>query len=519
MFEGMSDGEVAAVIEDATRDEAASGARRLAAIAELTHRRVDIDGDQNNWACDFWSAAAAEIAAAMTIGARAASREMRISIALRDRLPMVGALYAQGRLSSRVVGTVTWRTRLVEDEDAIALIDAAIAHSANRLGPMTNAELERAIDVWVAQYDPDAVSRHRNSARDRDISIGHDTDETGTSSIWGRLLGTDAHLLRKRLAAMVTTVCDKDPRTAGQRRADAMGAMAAGDERLACQCGDPACPGAGPDGRATSLVIHLIADPTAITDTPDPRINGGYLTRASTEKSAEEADDESEGADDEKAAGADTDNRVEENAAAKPAKPVHRQPALIVGGGAIPTGQLAHLIRDGAKITPLQLPGPDAEKGYVPSSALAAFVRLRDMTCRFPGCNRPADHTDIDHTIAYPRGPTHPTNLNCECRTHHLLKTFYPGWQQRQFPDGTIIWTTPAGRTYVTHPGSQIVFPHWNITTADLPDLPPPAAPTPNRGLAMPRRKTTRAKDRSRQIKAEREANRQLRSVNPPLRR
>jgi hypothetical protein len=27
----------------------------------------------------------------------------------------------------------------------------------------------------------------------------------------------------------------------------------------------------------------------------------------------------------------------------------------------------------------------------------------------------------------------------------HLLKTFCSGWNDRQLPDGTVIWTTPTG--------------------------------------------------------------------------
>ena len=40
-----------------------------------------------------------------------------------------------------------------------------------------------------------------------------------------------------------------------------------------------------------------------------------------------------------------------------------------------------------------------AENGYRPSRALAEFVRLRDLFCRFPGCDCPAAQCDIDHTI------------------------------------------------------------------------------------------------------------------------
>jgi hypothetical protein len=74
------------------------------------------------------------------------------------------------------------------------------------------------------------------------------------------------------------------------------------------------------------------------------------------------------------------------------------------------------------------------------------FIRCRDMTCRFPGCDAPAEHCDIDHTVAYPAGPTHPSNLKSLCRKHHLIKTFYTGvsgWADVQLPDGTLIWTLP----------------------------------------------------------------------------
>jgi hypothetical protein len=48
---------------------------------------------------------------------------------------------------------------------------------------------------------------------------------------------------------------------------------------------------------------------------------------------------------------------------------------------------------------------------------------FRDMTCRAPGCDRPAVFGDIDHTVAYPGGPTHPGNLKCYCRKHDAHKT------------------------------------------------------------------------------------------------
>ena len=57
----------------------------------------------------------------------------------------------------------------------------------------------------------------------------------------------------------------------------------------------------------------------------------------------------------------------------------------------------------------------------------ADFVRSRDLTCRWMGCDKPAWQGDIDHTVPYPPGPTHPSNNECLCRFHHLLKTFHCG--------------------------------------------------------------------------------------------
>jgi hypothetical protein len=173
----------------------------------------------------------------------------------------------------------------------------------------------------------------------------------------------------------------------------------------------------------------------------------------------------------------------------------------------LPAPLLAAKVAGTATIVPLVHPG-DAlpEPRYLPSAVLATFVRCRDMTCRFPGCDEPAYDCDIDHTIAYPAGPTQAANLKVLCRKHHLLKTFW-GWHDHQHPDGTVIWTCPQGRTYTTHPGSRLLFPTLCKPTAPV-TVDPAAVPTATddaaRALAMPRRKTTRAHNRAQAIDEER---------------
>jgi hypothetical protein len=122
--------------------------------------------------------------------------------------------------------------------------------------------------------------------------------------------------------------------------------------------------------------------------------------------------------------------------------------------------------------------------------------------------------------VPYPFGPTHPSNLKLLCRVHHLLKTFYAGpggWADRQLPDGTVIWTSPSGRTYTTKPGGALFFPQFFVPTEDLnlPD-PPPQARGPGRGLMMPARRRTRAQEREYRIRWERGLNEARAAAHPP---
>ncbi|WP_139334584.1 HNH endonuclease signature motif containing protein, partial [Mycobacterium colombiense] len=153
-----------------------------------------------------------------------------------------------------------------------------------------------------------------------------------------------------------------------------------------------------------------------------------------------------------------------------------------------------------------------AEPRYTPSAKLADFVRCRDLTCRAPGCDRPATDCDLDHTIPYADGgPTHASNLKALCRLHHLMKTFW-GWRDRQLPDGTIIWALPDQRTYVTTPGSALLFPQLCAPTGDVRvTAAPPLDYCADRTAMMPRRTHTRAQNRAARIAVERKQNRRPR--------
>jgi hypothetical protein len=92
-----------------------------------------------------------------------------------------------------------------------------------------------------------------------------------------------------------------------------------------------------------------------------------------------------------------------------------------------------------------------AENRYTPSRKLKDLIRARTITCDTPGCNAQALYCDLDHTVAYPDGPSCQCNLGPKCRRHHRAKQA-PGWRVGQPEPGIVRWTLPNGRTHTTTP-------------------------------------------------------------------
>ncbi|MGV0750010.1 DUF222 domain-containing protein [Mycolicibacter minnesotensis] len=482
----VDDKALVAAIAGWSRVEAAASARRLAVIGELVARRTrGVDAvNRSRWSCDYWDAAACEVGAAEQISHGMASSQMYLATALRERLPKVAALFLDGAINSRLVATIVWRTTLITNPYLLNAVDTALAAIATGLGPLSAAKTAAAIDALIERYDPDAVRRQERDARGREIVVDIRNSENGTTGLWGRLFATDATALDRRLTQLAHTVCDDDPRTLAQRRADALGALATGAETLACACGNTDCPAAGADARAANVTVYVLAEQAALDNPADPRFGAG-----APDQTCEPA-----------------------GAAPTPAPQTRPAPSgHIIGGGTIPAPLLARLVNNGATVKPLRHPADlPAEPHYRPSTALAAFVRARDLTCRFPGCDQPATHCDIDHAVAHPHGATHPANLRCLCRKHHLLKTFWTGrggWSDRQHPNGTIEWTSPTGHTYTTRPGSTLLFPALCQATTAPAAPPSPPTSTADRTLMMPTRKRTRSQDRAHRINSERTLN------------
>jgi hypothetical protein len=431
MFDGgTSDAGLIDAMGEFARLESAAVAGRLAAVGELYARRAVEWAERELWCTDPFEAVAAEISAAQNISRARAGTQIRHARELRERLPLVAAVFAAGSVDYRMVMTIINRSTNVAD-DAIARLDAALAAVIPTWMRLSGPKLADRIDQWIAKFDPDGVRVPPEVDESRYVEVGPTVP--GMGGIWANIHATDAAAFDQRLDALARTVCKDDPRTVMQRRSDAVGAMAAGAEKLLCACGSDDCPVLGAGGVAPVL-IHVLAERATVEGSGS---NPGYLPKFGIQ----------------------------------PAEAVRSQVA-------------------GAKVETLRLPNSEIQPGYRPPAALAQFIRWRDLTCRWPGCD--ATVCDVDHTVPYPAGPTSTGNLKLYCRAHHLVKTFYcgpGGWYERQLSDGTVLFVSPTGHRYVTEPAGGQLFPALNPS---------------HRGLAMPTRKRTRDEDRRARIERER---------------
>ncbi|WP_199193081.1 HNH endonuclease signature motif containing protein [Amycolatopsis sp. BJA-103] len=138
---------------------------------------------------------------------------------------------------------------------------------------------------------------------------------------------------------------------------------------------------------------------------------------------------------------------------------VNDDPAELAGHGHLPA-TLAREIATGAdtvlrRIITDPLSGQVLDLGrdrYRPSAGQGEFVRVRDRECRRPGCHRPAQACDLDHSVPWEvGGHTDAADLIDLCRRDHRLKD-EPGWTYHLASDGTLTITTPTGQSHDSTP-------------------------------------------------------------------
>ncbi|WP_418062492.1 DUF222 domain-containing protein [Pimelobacter simplex] len=315
------------------------------------------------------------------------------------RLPQVYASVVAGRLAPWRAERIAEATRPLCPE-AAAFVDRQLFNATG----VGWAQLERLIAEAVIRFDPARYEAERAAASDhRYVEVGA-PDTNGLVSIDGLLDAADGRDLDDAISRRATLLGRLgNDASLDVRRSQALGDLARNDLTLVL----------GPNGapaRRAVLNVH-ITDATLVGVNPVGRWD---QTPVSAEQIREWLS--------QPGTGTTTSITV--------------RPVIDLAG---------HL-----PVTAYEIPDRHRQQ-----------VELRDHTCRFPYCTRPATRCDLDHATPHGRGgrggPTCPCNLVPLCRRHHRAKT-HSTWRYQVTTIGTYLWRSPSGfRFEVSHRGTHPV--------------------------------------------------------------
>lgn len=385
-----------------------------------------------------------EVGPALRMSPDAARALIRDVLNLRHRLPLLWAAVLDDGVEVKTARTIARRTSALDCEPCRwldAQLAPLVAHRASAWKLITTAE-----DL-VLRADAELAERKRQEAlATRRVELAPVlSDEgmtTGVTDVFARLDTIDAIQLDGTLDALAERMSadaaghERAPRDV--RRAQALGLLAdpaAAARLLADQAQiDQNQTGTGPNNKTSkaagagesavstvyvptttvTMVVHLKASDL----TGNPHASGGVWERH----------------------GPQTRQALQELLGRESTAQVRIQPVI-------------------------DLNQPIAVTTYRPSERLGLAVRLRDGAEVFPWSSRRAatthcgqttgrhqrsDRLDLDHTTAWPAGPTQLDNLGLLSRTTHQAVT-HGGYTVEQIRSGVFRWRTPAGQTWWTH--------------------------------------------------------------------
>jgi hypothetical protein len=354
----------------------------------------------------------AELAVTLGVSEREVSRRLETAQMLMEHLPLTRALLRDGRILWEV-GEAICKTASGLPEASRAALDELAADAAVT---MTTTQLRRALPRWREElHEQPLTERHARAREDRAVWVTPDVDGMATLCVHAPAPAvTGAY---DRLRRIAHTLRDEgDPRTLQQLSADA--------------------------------AVDLLCDGDIAGTTPDPehRPDPTFVPGIRAE--------------------------VRLTLAASTAVGLDDAPADLDGFGPVPAEIARELIRTAASFTRVLT---DPETGAVvsvgrthrvPPPQMRLHLQLRDQTCRFAGCTRPASTSEADHTLEWRNGgETSLENLVSLCTSHHHVR-HGDQWTYVRHDDGTIVWTSPTGRRISNRPPA-------------LPGRPPDPPPKP----------------------------------------
>ena len=412
--------------DDGNGSAAAGGPRRRPAVARLAPEARARD----------------HLAAACQLTCWHAARLVTAGVQIHRRLTRLRSTVDRGLMPEQLAVEIACRLAEVPDAIVSDVEDEVMARIADDLAggdiPSRTA-VGSLLDEAVERHDP-AAAEDACAAAAETRSVRFRPSRNGMATMWAKLPVSDAELLRRRIETDATAASEDGlDRTMDQLRADALAALAvyAPAGQTSAPAGQTSAPvhtegaGGGDDG------IEL-GDVALGADLPRPTLGNaaaaaGQPIRISVISAVSQG----------------LPNRVE-----------------FVRGAYSSFDWLCQELLEGDDATvrfqvvdpaPGALDSPDHALRYRISPAMAERIRLRDGTCRHPGCSVAARDCDVDHLIAFNKtdpelgGPTLEWNLYCLCRKHHREKTFGRS-EYRPGPLGELIIVTETGHEHRTRP-------------------------------------------------------------------
>ncbi|KRE96330.1 hypothetical protein ASG76_04715 [Nocardioides sp. Soil774] len=360
----------------------------------------------------------AELGGVLGISTTSAKKLIGHALELRHRLPRLWAQVQSGRVPAwraRSVAEATIHAAPALTREAAAFVDAQVAAVAGKIGP---AQLDRLVAESIKRFDLAAADPASDpedgylSVDPRHVTI-HDQDVhfAGTMRIEAELDLADALDLDRALAH-------------GAAVQKALGSTDSLDARRAAALGDLA---------RTQTVLDLFSQgPTGATAEDGLPAAREVVLHAHFDASVRDGQTVF-----------GPTGRLEE-----------RQRLLLLD-------QVRSWCADSrTKITikpVIDLNTELSTPAYAVPDRIREQVVLRDGTCVFPWCTRPARGGDIDHVVEFDHdaaaesreqpGPTATSNLAALCRSHHRLKT-HSAWRYEMVELGVFVWTSPHGHHY-----------------------------------------------------------------------
>lgn len=371
--------------------------------------------------------ASAELAAALHLSSRTVDAQMQHAMDLTGPMAPLGEALLAGRLSASHAGAIAREltgipfaadeSRAEEYAALCARILAIVVPFATTHTPGQSARRTRGL---VLATDPRGADERRRHAAEHEHGVWLAPTESGSCQVTavlpiahGRAMVDAITSLAQHPLFETSAGCI----TAGQRRVAALVTLVLGDPGQITVVDGPVA-----EAKATATVDVVVPLATILGASRQGGTIAGELVTADT---------------------------ILELLAEVGEKSTMRRLVVDAGGCVIDAGRTRYAISDMQR----------------------HLIALRDGTCRFPGCSRPAQRCEFDHATSWRQGGcTDADNLGPLCKHHHQLKT-HGGWCIiASSRSGACTWRSPLGRLY-EHQPPDLLPPDPDVP---LPEPPPP---------------------------------------------